>query len=103
MGDGAWPGRGEAATKPFGDKATTVQNAIALDVNAHMGGSFDERRFIPFVMMHEFEGLLFSDCHSFSNAIGQPKLADKFQNIRDQFGSPEEISDRLIRPLRSEC
>jgi hypothetical protein len=61
-----------------------------------MGGTFNPDRFIPFVMMHEFEGLLFSDCESFSRGIGRPELAAEFQSIRDQFSSPEEIDDSPI-------
>ena len=53
-------------------------------------------RFILFVMMHEFEGLLFSDCESFSRKIRRPELTAEFQSIRDQFSSPEEIDDSPI-------
>jgi hypothetical protein len=44
-------------------------------------------------MMHEFEAMLFSECTMFASGIGRSDLADGFQNIRDQFGSPEEIND----------
>ncbi|MGB2611005.1 MAG: DUF4276 family protein, partial [Isosphaeraceae bacterium] len=53
----------------------------------------DARRFIPFVVMHEFEALLFSDCARFANGIGRKNLAERFQAIRDEFNSPEEIND----------
>ncbi len=43
--------------------------------------------------MHEFEGLLFSDCAAFSRGIGKPELESRFQEIRDQFTTPEEIND----------
>lgn len=89
----AWPGRYEAGTKPFTQKAPTVQSALQADLAAELGDSFDHRRFIPYVMMHEFEGLLFSDCARFATAIGQPGLASDFQAIRNSFGSPEEIND----------
>ncbi len=61
-----------------------------------MGSRFDARRFIPFVVMHEFEGLLFSDCAAFSRGIGRPDLAAGLQEIRDQFATPEEIDDSLV-------
>lgn len=48
---------------------------------------------IPFVVLHEFEGLLFSHCERFSRGIGRPELAPQLQIIRDRFGSPEEIND----------
>jgi hypothetical protein len=43
--------------------------------------------------MHEFEGLLFSDCAGFSRGIGRPALEGEFRKIRDQFTSPEDIND----------
>lgn len=61
-----------------------------------MGGRFNPDRFIPFVMMHEFEGLLFSDCERFSRGIGRPDLAEALQAVRDEFASPEEINDSPI-------
>jgi hypothetical protein len=58
-----------------------------------MGENFDLARFVPYVMMHEFEGLLFSDCDRFGAGIGQPALVPKFRAIRNAFNSPEEIND----------
>jgi len=95
-GEKAWPGREAAGTLPFVLKASTVEDALLEDICRGMGAGFDVRRFIPFVMMHEFEGLLFSDCESFSRGIGLPELADEFQAIRDQFSSPEEINDSPV-------
>ena len=58
-----------------------------------MGTSFNKSRFIPFVVLHEFEGLLFSDCRGFSHGIERPDLEGQFQAIRDGFSTPEEIND----------
>ena len=77
-------------------KAETVQNAMSEDVSREMSSSFNPKRFIPYVVMHEFEALLFSDCDKFSRGIGQPDLAQAFQSIRDEFNSPEEIDDSPI-------
>lgn len=52
-----WPGRAAAATRPFAERAATVQDAVAGDVAGGMGRHFDKRRFIPYVSMHEFEVL----------------------------------------------
>jgi len=92
-GDNAWPGRAEAGRRPFPQKAFLVENALAEDISREMGAGFNPNRFIPFVMMHEFEGLLFSDCGRFAGGIGRPELEPQFQTIRDQFDSPEEIND----------
>jgi hypothetical protein len=61
-----------------------------------MGNRFNSDRFVPFVVMHEFEGLLFSDCASFSRGIGRPDLEVRLQDIRDDFTTPEEINDSPI-------
>jgi Domain of unknown function (DUF4276) len=95
-GDRAWPGRAEAGNRLFPQKAATVENALLGDICLGMGEDFNPNRFIPYVMMHEFEGLLFSDCGRFSSGIGRPELAAHFQAIRSQFASPEEINDSPI-------
>lgn len=93
-GNQAWPGRAAASVLPFAQKASTVESAMMDEIVAEMGGeSFYPNRFIPFVVMHEFEGLLFSDCSAFSSGIERPDLEASFQAIRDQFDSPEEIDD----------
>jgi hypothetical protein len=93
-GDRAWPGRAAASALPFAQKASTVESAMMDEIVAEMGGnSFYPNRFIPFVVMHEFEGLLFSDCSAFSSGIERPDLEASFQAIRNQFDSPEEIDD----------
>lgn len=95
-GGKAWPGREAAGALPFAQKAATVENALLTDICLELGDEFDPRRFIPFVIMHEFEGLLFSDCQSFGRGIGRPELEAEFQAIRDQFSSPEEINDSPV-------
>lgn len=85
----AWPGRFQAGSLSFADKAKHIeaklQQDIATDLNAE--------RFIPYIMMHEFEGLLFSDCKQFARSIERDELATEFQKIRDRYSSPEEIND----------
>jgi len=95
-GNRAWPGRDAAGLLPFAQKAYTVESALSGDICREMGAGFNPDRFIPFVMMHEFEGLLFSDCERFSRGIGRPDLADAFQAVRDEFASPEEIDDSPV-------
>jgi hypothetical protein len=95
-GPGAWPGRAEAGALPFLNKAATVEDALLADISQELGEDAGNCRFIPYVMMHEFEGLLFSDCEAFGRGIGQPNLTARLQLIRDQFGSPEEVNDSPI-------
>ena len=89
----SWPGRKAGSGLAATGKAKAVEDALAKDVGTTMGPRFDGRRFIPYVAMHEFEALLFSDCARFGKAIGRPQLAPRFQQIRDDFLTPEEIDD----------
>lgn len=52
-------------------------------------------RFIPYVQMYEFEGLLFSDPEKMAQGIGQISLSGSLMKIRNQFNSPEEINDSV--------
>jgi hypothetical protein len=92
-GQGEWPARSAAPLLPFPQKVDSIEQAMLRDICQEMGEGFDPARFVPFVIIHEFEGLLFSDCERFSRGIGLPSLRARFQDIRDQFASPEEIND----------
>ena len=48
---------------------------------------------MPYIVMHEFEGLLFSDPDGFGLGIGRSDLSPKLRAIRNAFGTPEEIND----------
>jgi hypothetical protein len=88
-----WPGRAAAAQLPTLGKAPHVEAQLDADVRRAMGPNFQAARFIPFVIMHEFEGLLFSDCEAFSRGVGRPDLQEAMQAVRDEFATPEEIND----------
>ncbi len=93
-GSKAWPGRLQATRQGTSfEKAKIVEDALLDDIANGMGSGFDKRRFLPYVTMHEFEALLFSDCDRFAQGIGLPELTVSFKEIRDQFASPEEIDD----------
>lgn len=86
-----WPGRDASMQAPFAEKAAVVERGLRDDDAAALGGGAD--RFIPFVVMHEYEGLLFSDPPTFAQSIGRSELAGDFQAIRNRFANPEEIND----------
>lgn len=89
-----WPGRAGASTDLLASgRAKTIEGALLEDVRCLMDSSFNSNRFIPYVMMHEFEAMLFSDCETLGNAIGRSDLTGSIQSILDEFGSPEEIDD----------
>jgi hypothetical protein len=92
-GHGAWPGRAEAMGLDVYEKASYVEAAMLENVATEIEGDFDPRRFVPFVVIHEFEGLLFSDCAAFSKGIGRAELEPDLRRIRDHFETPEHIND----------
>lgn len=92
-GLGAWPGRSNTAHLSSNDRALSVEQALRQDIAADMGPSFDLNRFIPFVLMYEFEGLLFSDPAAFVRAIGKPSLFAALESVRLNFPTPEQIND----------
>jgi len=95
-GQAAWPGRADSTRQETGKKAACVEAALLEDLIRAMDRSFNPRRFVPFVVMHEFEGLLFSDCAAFSRGIGRPDLESDLRKIRDEFQTPEEIDDSPV-------
>lgn len=92
MPDG-WPGRAAAASAPLNHRGNTVQSALKNAFDTSVADSQVSSRFIPFVLMHEFEALLFSDCPIFGDAIGRPDLTTAFARIRSAFECPEDIND----------
>ena len=86
-GQRAWPGRDGAGS------GREVETAIEESVANEMGGDFHEGRFVPCVLMHEFEAMLFSDCDAFARAIGRPEVAPGLQAVLERFGAPEAIND----------
>lgn len=88
-----WPGRNTAPQRAITKRANYIETELLSDVRQGMGDSFNPKRFIPYLMMHEFEAMLFSDCQLFADAIGHPDVASHFEAIRNQFDNPEEIDD----------
>ena len=74
------------------DKADSVCTALKLELQ-HDIGENSVRRFVPYVQMHEFEGLLFSDPVNFAKGIEKPSLQIAFARIRNEFRTPEHIND----------
>lgn len=92
-GERAWPGRAGAENLSAAEKGKMVEAAILADVADRMGLATGVCRFIPYVMMYEFEALLFSNCQAFADGIGKPHLSEQLAIIRNAFGTPEEIND----------
>ena len=88
-----FPGRRDAEKQSkIADKAACIQNELVSYLEKQLGHDITQR-FIPYVQMHEFEGLLFSDPTNFAEGLYKPDLASKFESIRKQFPTPEDIND----------
>lgn len=72
------------ALKTVYNQIQQLEEAFALDINKH--------RFIPFLMLHEFETLLFSDVSEVARAFPDQNILPQLQEIRGSFASVEEIN-----------
>ena len=80
----------------FKDKdGRTVDDLEALlrrDIEREVG--WNEERVLPYVQLHEFEGLLFSDVTVFSRLLDvPPETVERLRGIRGRFATPEDIND----------
>ena len=67
------------------EKAKIIQRSFQDDIA--------EANFIANLMIHEFEGLLFSQPEAFKNWCDDPQLVVNLKKIRCGFESPEHIND----------
>lgn len=74
-------------------KKRAIEDAMVREIADALGRRFDARRFIPYVQMHELEGLLFSDPERAAAGMYQAQIAPALRAIRDQFPTPEDIND----------
>ena len=88
-----FPGRRDAERQSkIADKAACIQNGLISYLEKQLGRDVTQR-FIPYVQMHEFEGLLFSGPTKLAEGLYKAGLASKFDFIRKQFPTPEDIND----------
>jgi hypothetical protein len=75
------------------DKVIHLERAMKDDIIAEVPDLRPDVRFLPYLQLHEYEGLLFSDPEAFANGIYQSHLAPRFQAIRQSFPTPEDIDN----------
>jgi len=76
------------------DKVRHVEGAIKEDICGNLPDDLrPDLRFIPYLQLHEYEAILFSDPKAFAMGINHPDLRLQFQLIRDEFASPEDINN----------
>ena len=93
----------------FRDKGGMSPDALLQAIQDRIG-EFEDGPAFPYVQVHEFEGLLFSDVGAFERVFGDAPITD-LRSIRSDFNTPEDINDsaqtapskrigRLIRGYR---
>jgi hypothetical protein len=78
------------------EKVARIEAAVKSDLAGSLPESLRvDVRFLPYLQLHEYEGLLFSDPDAFALAIDEPRLMPQFRRIRGEFATPEDIDDGL--------
>jgi hypothetical protein len=90
-----WPGRRAARTKSQGIKPLTVEKAIRNDIEGDVGTELIPR-LLPYIQMHEFEALLFSETSALPKVMQNASTKDQLDEIREEFETPEEINDSPV-------
>ena len=97
-----WPGREDVAEESpesasAGDRADTVERAMLRRIMDGLGDDGGRNRFIPYIQMHEFEALLFSQPNILGEVLSldadPSRMARAVRQVRDGFATPEEIDD----------
>jgi hypothetical protein len=76
------------ANRPSGscrDRVQHLESAFAKDIN--------HSKFLPYLALHEFEALLFTSPAQIASHFPDHGRLTQLENIKSQFGSPEEIDD----------
>ncbi len=94
-----WPGRVDSSRLPWNERADHVERQLHEQISKEMGDSFDPRFFIPYVQLHEFEALVFSDVEKLASVVAPLRdrdiagLAAQFKKVVEEAGFPEAIND----------
>ena len=88
-----FPGTAPSPGLVAAQKALHIENAVLQDIVSIIPEHRAGERLIPYLQVHEYEGLLFSDTSAFAVALGQANLAAQLSEIRSRFETPEDIND----------
>lgn len=71
-----------------------ISKERALELEATLERHLDRGpKFSAYLMIHEFEALLFSSPAALAQVMNMPSFQSRVQSIRDQFQTPEDIDD----------
>lgn len=92
-----WPGREAVAGKSAAARARILEQAMQSRITDSLGADPGPSRFIPYIQMHEFEALLFSDPGSLGEVLtldAHPQRTIRaLLQVADNFATPEEIDE----------
>ncbi len=92
---GDWPGLAEAKQQNTpGNKAARINLATYDEVERLFGEYGVYWRFIPYIAMHEFEALLFSEPQTLAEQLGVSQT--EIEAILTECGEPEAIDDSYL-------
>ena len=82
-----FPGFEESKKKPSPyDRVQVLEDSLGIQVTY--------RRFVPYIQLHEFEALLFSDPSKFRKEFpNRERAIRQLATVKSQFGNPEMIDD----------
>lgn len=78
----------------FRSKGTKSPDDLIAAIQAALG-QHDQRSVFPYIQVHEFEGLLFSDVKAFGSVLPNAPVVD-LASIRHAFDTPEDINDSTV-------
>jgi hypothetical protein len=82
---------------PAPELVAVLETELQSDIMTRLAGLPVSHRFIPYIQLHEFEALLFSDPAAFLEAFPNGARAVEGLNaIRVQFPNPEDIDDKPL-------
>ncbi len=90
-----FPGRANMPSHlPARERVGRLQDAFAEDIARRLGERPVGRRFVPYIQLHEFEALLFSDPSAFVAAHRDAQRAiAALAGIRSDVATPEDIDE----------
>ena len=75
------------------EKAMHIEQALHQDIIGRAPELRPDLRFLPYLQVHEYEGLLFSDPEALASSLRQQDLSEPLRRIRKAFETPEDIND----------
>jgi hypothetical protein len=82
---GDFPGKGDIPGGNCYDRVKNVENKFYRDI--------DNRRFIPYLNLHEFEALVLASPEHIAEVFPVKNILSAIQNVTENVKSPEEINE----------